>query len=81
MFDPDEIAVRQAALACLMSERLSALAERVFVQAETASEPEAVQAAALTVEKLYRGVRLSMAFEARVAREHRRAAREIETEA
>ena len=34
MFDPNEIAARQAALARLMSERLSALAERVFVQAK-----------------------------------------------
>ena len=80
MFDPNEIAARQAALARHMSERLSALAERVFVQAETAVEPEAVQAAALTVEKLYRGVRLCMAFEGRVAREHRRASREVEAE-
>ena len=81
MFDHDEIAARQAALARLMSERLSALAERVYVQAETAAEPEAVQAAALTVEKLYRGVRLSMAFEARVAHDHRRAAHEAGAEA
>ena len=80
MFDPNEIAARQAALARHMSERLCALAERVFVQAETAVEPEAVQAAALTVEKLYRGVRLCMAFEGRVAREHRRTAREVEAE-
>ena len=80
MFDPDEIAARQAASARHMSERLTALAERVFVQAETASEPEALQAAALTVEKLYRGVRLCMAFEGRVAREHRRTTREIEAE-
>ena len=80
MFDPNEIAARQAGLARHMSERLSALAERVFVQAETAVEPEAVQAAALTVEKLYRGVRLCMAFEGRVAREHRRASREVEAE-
>ena len=81
MFDPTEIAERQAASARHMSERLSALAERVFVQAETAIEPEAVQAAALTVEKLYRGVRLCMAFEGRVVREHRRASREIDAEA
>jgi len=81
MFDPTEIAARQAASARHMSERLTALAERVFVQAETAVEPEAVQAAALTVEKLYRGVRLCMAFESRVVREHRRASREIEAEA
>ena len=81
MFDPDEIAARQAASARHMSERLTALAERVFVQAETAVEPDAVQAAALTVEKLYRGVRLCMAFESRVVREHRRASREIEAEA
>ena len=38
IFNHDEIAARQAALARLMSERLSALAERVFVQAETAAE-------------------------------------------
>lgn len=81
MFDPDEIAARQAASARHMSERLSALAERVFVQAEAAIEAEAVQAAALTVEKLYRGVRLCMGYEARVVREHRRTSREIETEA
>ena len=81
MFDPTEIAARQAASARHMSERLTALAERVFVQAETAVEPDAVQAAALTVEKLYRGVRLCMAFESRVVREHRRASREIEAEA
>ena len=80
MFDPNEIAARQAGLARHMSERLCALAERVFVQAEAAIEPEAVQAAAQTVEKLYRGVRLCMAFEGRVAREHRRTTREIETE-
>ena len=78
MFDPIEIAARQAASARHMSERLSALAEQVFVQAEAAIEPEAVQAAALTVEKLYRGVRLCMSFESRVVREHRRATREIE---
>ena len=64
MFDPDEIAERQAGLARHMSARLNALAERVFVQAETATEPEAVQAAALTVEKLYRGIRLCLGFEA-----------------
>ena len=81
MFDPTEIAARQAASARHMSERLTALAERVFVQADTAVEPDAVQAAALTVEKLYRGVRLCMAFEGRVVSEHRRATREIETEA
>ena len=80
MFDPDEIAVRQAASARHMSERLTALAERVFVQAEAAVEPEAVQAAALTVEKLYRGVRLCMSFESRVVREHRRASREVEAD-
>ena len=34
IFNHDEIAARQAALARLMSERLSALAERVFVQAK-----------------------------------------------
>ena len=81
MFDPDEIAARQAGLARHMSERLNALAERVFVQAEAATAPEAVQAAALTVEKLYRGVRLCMGFEARVVREHRRIGREDEVEA
>ena len=81
MFDPDEIAARQAASARHMSERLTALAERVFVQAEATIEPEAVQAAALTVEKLYRGVRLCMAFESRVAHEHRRTTREIEADA
>ena len=81
MFDPIEIAERQAASARLMSERLTALAERVFVQAETAIEPEAVQAAALTVEKLYRGVRLCMAFESRVVREHRSTSRDIKAEA
>ena len=81
MFDPDEIAERQAGLARHMSARLNALAERVFDQAEAATEPEAVQAAALTVEKLYRGMRLCMGFEARVAREHRRATREVEAEA
>ena len=81
MFDPTEIAARQAASARHMSERLTALAERVFVQADTAVELDAVQAAALTVEKLYRGVRLCMAFESRVVREHRRASREIEAEA
>ena len=81
MFDPIEIAARQAASARHMSERLSALAERVFVQAEAAIEPEAVQAAALTVEKLYRGVRLCMSFESRVVREHRRALREIDADA
>ena len=80
MFDPDEIAARQAGLARHMSERLDALAERVFVQAEAATSPEALQAAALTVEKLYRGVRLCMAFEGRVAREHRRVIRETEAE-
>ena len=63
-----------------MSARLNALAERVFVQAETATEPEAVQAAALTVEKLYRGMRLCMGFEARVVREHRRTVREDEAQ-
>ena len=76
MFDPDEIAQRQAGFARQMSQRLNALAERVFVQAEAASEPEAVQAAALTVEKLYRGIRLCLGFEARVVRDHRRAGRE-----
>ena len=81
MFDPDEIAERQAGLARHMSARLNALAERVFVQAETATEPEAVQAAALTVEKLYRGIRLCLGFEALVAREHRRVSREDEAEA
>ncbi len=81
MFDHDEIAARQAALARHMAERLNALAERVFVQAEAAVEPEAVQAAALTVERLYRGVRLSMAYEARVARDHRRAARDAAAQA
>ena len=80
MFDPDEIAERQAGLARHMSARLNALAERVFVQAETATEPEAVQAAALTVEKLYRGMRLCLGFEARVVREHRRTLREDEAE-
>ena len=42
MFDPDEIAERQAGLARHMSARLNALAERVFDQAEAATEPEAV---------------------------------------
>ena len=81
MFDHDEIAERQAATARYMAERLNALAERVFVIAEAATEPEAVQAAALTVERLYRGVRLCMGYELRVVRDHRRALRDAEIDA
>ena len=81
MFDHDEIAERQAAQARHMAARLNAMAERVFVAAEQTTEPEAVQAAALTVERLYRGVRLCMGYELRVARDHRRAVHEAEADA